>query len=1063
MKDTTIIKAFLLKECTLAHNPNDFYDTYRFANSDELIETLLSLLLYNLDDDNLKEAGNKILSAINMFSSNILEVDKLNDGLEKLSTGFESLLKIIAILKYGETKPTVINGDGLNYLGYINSPLGKLLEGEVAKSNRFNKLIPPLKAPLVTFSYTSPYIRDVTYNFVRNLRNEIHLAPAKGLDKILIEFKNCIAAYLFAIEENIIPIRPKIDPVFNYMQIAERDFHQLSDYFVDLDSESTLEINKLELPSLDALEWLNDLTIKKGPINDEYKDTLVAKTPITEIFENKKRFWLIGEPGSGKTTSFQIGVLRGVQKILNTGKIDEERIPIYIPARLINETYSIKKFIRHSLKINDNILDLLLIQDKVKIILDGINEMSESLQLIVQSEIQNLINEYEELAIAISSRRYGFTRVLNFPVYELLPLSVTQIEIYIKQYIKVPQEAEALIQQLRQADDLIIDFAKNPLLLRMLIQVGIKEQIQPNFGLLFDKFIHWILEREKKKGEQINELLKVRTLSELAFRMRNVSTRVIEQDQLLTIINETLSRWHETVGAVKFLDEALSNRILVKNSSNQISFFHELVQEYFTAIKLKDVFRNNPSSIGEIGVKSEWFESLIILSGLLTDPDELISLINDVNPVLAARCVSSGSKASQSLIFKICGECDKKLELDKSENEPITTLLELSTIDSFRLVVRHLALRRLSFTSALSRCQRPEIIALKLLNFGLTGKHRIRQCLKVFIGKPKTLSFINSKTIADAQIILTSGKIEIEDITIIDKLGVSDLAKSRVASRISEIVTSMDYDSKLFIRAVEFVGTQRKLFNDEIIAFIEPKVKSLVDSSDTGGQLFLSFRIARSISRVTDIVLIIEQLINKIYQKKFYNLLLLYFKEFGNIVDTNKYLSIILPDLVKQGKLNIILDYCDYFENCINDDDKVLAFRNRLKKGLILEVLLFVSKIRHLLNEEDLKLLSREMLINKNSINLSSSNYFKWINKLELSDYFENIAIITRLTKTQSGFARNLITGDMYYFKIPKRLQAVENFKLGNFIKIKTIDFNPIVDNKEIRNIRPRILTFDLV
>ncbi len=488
------LRNFLFREVSIATNPDDVLDTYIFCNLNELTDTFLNLLIYQPQEKEIEETGKKILPALLQFSNDTIEVERLNTAIENIATGFESFLKLIAELKYGNSEPLKYKGNGVQYLGLLSTTMGKLLEGKVEKVNPRDNSIPNLLAPIVTFSYTSVNIRDKIYDNIRQLRNEVHLTPSRSMNELFKHFRDCISAYFFAIEENIAIIRPFVDPVFGYLQNLKTDYERQNNFFVNIDSEESIESSK---------EWA-DLEVLEIFENRNGGDKEIIKMPVLKAIEDNSCLWLIGEPGSGKTTSIQAYLFYEANKILNNGFLKDKKIPIIVEARLLTTSISIKEYILNSTKIDLQNFNSLIRNDNLKIFIDGINELPNEIQVNIQKEIESMLLDFEDLSLIISSRRYGFTKILDFKIFELLPLSIEQIEIYINKYISNQNKATTIFDQIVQSDGLLLDFARNPMLLKMIIQVGVRGQMQSNFGLLFKRFIEWIYEREKEKKVQFN-------------------------------------------------------------------------------------------------------------------------------------------------------------------------------------------------------------------------------------------------------------------------------------------------------------------------------------------------------------------------------------------------------------------------------------------------------------------------------------------------------------------------------------------------------------------------------
>ena len=83
-----------------------------------------------------------------------------------------------------------------------------------------------------------------------------------------------------------------------------------------------------------------------------------------------------------------------------------------------------------------------------------------------------MINTYEETSFLFTSRKYNFQAKFGLPVYELLPLSDDLILDFLQKNMPSENLGHRFFEKLTSADNLLLDFARNPLMLRMLTQVA---------------------------------------------------------------------------------------------------------------------------------------------------------------------------------------------------------------------------------------------------------------------------------------------------------------------------------------------------------------------------------------------------------------------------------------------------------------------------------------------------------------------------------------------------------------------------------------------------------------
>ena len=137
-----------------------------------------------------------------------------------------------------------------------------------------------------------------------------------------------------------------------------------------------------------------------------------------------------------------------------------------------------------------------------------------------------------------------------------------------------------------------------------------------------------------------------------------------------------------------------------------------------------------------------------------------------------------------------------------------------------------------------------------------------------------------------------------------------------------------------------------------------------------------------------------------------------------------------------------------------------MAYKNGLTKKFSPEFLHAILEINEILGPKEEKLLFRYLskLIKENSLHVNF--IIKWIKRLNIQNQFVDIALITKLTKTKSGFANYLLNGEQYYFKFGAFSGDESFIQVGKLIQMIKIDQNPIVPNIEAKKVRPRIIAF---
>jgi len=1022
-QQTRLTKDFLCKEFSIIHAPNNPSLTHSFNHTEELIECLIDFLKYETNEPLVEGLESKVLNSIAIFSGTNLKMEDLPRAIENLATAFESFLKKIALIKYSD-QTVILYGDGLNYAGYLKTTLGKLLAGKVEKLKRN---APDLSAPIVSFSYSGVTISELIYNEARELRNDVHNAKLPTIVECISVFKTVVSAYLFALNENISLIRKKVSPLFIYMDRLVNDYKKWEIRYIELSSEERLKIDN-NMPVLQALEWIDTseevpvlldeaFSIEEEMDNYEKSKRVPLKKSVVELHSQFNQFWLVGEPGAGKSTSLQNLALIMAKTNLQSGFLDVP-LPFYLSAKQYSKSNSFKEILVKGLKVTQDVVSELLEKNRFFLLLDGFNEISKSEKNNAIKDMHNLLEDYADINIAISSRKYGFKEVFNLPVFELLPLTNSMIEEYIKKQVQSSQKAIEIYDDLIDSNYLILDLARNPLMLQMLIRVVQEGNSPQNRGQLFFYFTNWFLDREKKVS-QFSTVVKESALSCIAFNLRSKGVVTSHKGDILSYIKDELDALNSKVDVSELYDELLNNRILEIDNDGRVIFFHELMLEYFSAMKLQVIYsRNNNQLAKDYFIKVEWSEPIIMLSGIVDDATRLVQLMFKVNIILAARCISAGAKILPIIISNIIDLASEYINKGTEEKEDaITALLELGRPNSLRVVAKIPAKKfDKSLPRAISNCQRPEIAAQNLLRFGLTGKSRIRQCLSVFYRKPISETLLNSVEVANAEykLLENANEIDFQDLELIDDIGIAQSIRGHVGEIIKKIVFEQNINSPLWRKAVRLAGNHN--FINENVEII---IQRLTKEGIIEGTVFYSVFVACNELKSTEIAkTLISNSLNLCLNNGYYSLAIKFAKEF---------------DLKKRFECD---DMITYIEKIVSNGQIALLFQfkelnternfdNYIKKAI--DVLIFKKNIQPLLQlsekimsyiEDRKDMLKMIIIDNSTKLKMKPSATSRSIKLLNLQECFSDCLVINFYDEERGyGFANDIFNNQGYFFR----------------------------------------------
>jgi predicted NACHT family NTPase len=268
------------------------------------------------------------------------------------------------------------------------------------------------------------------------------------------------------------------------------------------------------------------------------------------------------------------------------------------------------------------------------VFLDGFDEIEEILKERVLTEIELLGLKLEGAKIILTIRKGEYKKSLNsFNVYEILPLSNTQIKEYAT--LILHEKGDNFINEIETKS--YKDLANRPLFLTFMLILYESDNCLPiqsyeiykeSVTLVLKK---WDIERgvhRKSKYSQFNSDSKLRFLSELAFSLTYITkTKNFTSFQLSEVYNSIYDNYDLPL---EEMDEVVSeieshNGLITQTSFQYYEFSHLSIQEYLCATHLSttpfsqntiDYFFEYPEPLAiAISISSEsslWFSNLFL-------------------------------------------------------------------------------------------------------------------------------------------------------------------------------------------------------------------------------------------------------------------------------------------------------------------------------------------------------------------------------------------------------------------------------------------------------------------
>lgn len=299
------------------------------------------------------------------------------------------------------------------------------------------------------------------------------------------------------------------------------------------------------------------------------------------------RFRLLGEGGSGKTTSLEQIVYQKCVDWLNNKSL---KIPVLIFLSNLNEADSLKNVV--SLKISQDIIttEELIRQNKIILLLDGLNEIvNDRIKQKKKLEIKNIIEENKDLEILISDR-YSFDSFqddpFDIPTYGIEKLNKNQISQFVEKYCADSKHYYKDLLQIINSKPNIQSLLTKPLILSRAIEIiKLNNELPEKEGQIIGAFMDLMLRREK--DEKMDPLLNIFEFKLLMGFLSNViyvefkSNTPIVRNKCLKIMNEGSNQ----LGLEKF-NATYSLRIgfelnILSYKDDLIQFYHQSYFEYF--------------------------------------------------------------------------------------------------------------------------------------------------------------------------------------------------------------------------------------------------------------------------------------------------------------------------------------------------------------------------------------------------------------------------------------------------------------------------------------------------
>lgn len=409
---------------------------------------------------------------------------------------------------------------------------------------------------------------------------------------------------------------------------------------------SKIYLDVYVLEQLTSLKYHDVGELRKIALERETLTKEEKRRPVLRLAVNEKRLFVLGKPGSGKTTFLKYLAIKACE-----GKI--EKTPIFISLKEWSDSETeLLQFISYQFDIcnfpnSQEFIRNILSEGGALVLFDGLDEVSQAneLRAKVINEIKKFSDKYPKSHICISCRLasmdYWFE---NFTYVEIADFENNQIRLFAERWFEnSPTKLNGFLSALDDPSNKgLHELGKTPLLLALLCLVyeGIgyfpsrrADLYKEAINVLLTK---WDDSRSIKRDDiyhGLSQVEKKNLLSALAYENFKESAYFIPEDKLAkqieTFIAESKIQITTSLDGHIVLHAIESQHgIIVKRARDVYSFLHLTFQEFFTAYY---VGNNSNKLLPKLLIRSRindqrWYEVLLLTASLLDDSSGFFQL-----------------------------------------------------------------------------------------------------------------------------------------------------------------------------------------------------------------------------------------------------------------------------------------------------------------------------------------------------------------------------------------------------------------------------------------------------
>ena len=397
------------------------------------------------------------------------------------------------------------------------------------------------------------------------------------------------------------------------------------------------------------LEFYHPPKIKMGD-----KPTLISR--LSEL--GSENLIIEGIVGQGKSI-----LLRSlaIQEILSN---DARRLPLFLELRTLSAKLPLREAIAKQLESYDidadnETINYIFRSGKISILLDGFDELDESLIKDTLQEIDGLTQKYPELQFVITSRPGNeIQKNPAFKIVKIEPLRAAEIPAFLDKLGVSAAKSVEIRQAIKISPSKVSNLITTPLMLTLVVIVYESEsEIPETLPEFFERLFQVVFSRhdrmkagfERKHYSGLSER-KLQALFE-AFCFMTIQLghpRTLSAEQFAEVFDLALTYTEDCGCEVEKFKKDISKVacLMLEEGVDSITFLHKSILEYYAASFIKRLDEESALLFYGEAVKSSsaWEEVLFFLKAIDSyrySPHYVLPTVQNLRATVANRLVNS--------------------------------------------------------------------------------------------------------------------------------------------------------------------------------------------------------------------------------------------------------------------------------------------------------------------------------------------------------------------------------------------------------------------------------------